>query len=178
MTAGPMSAEPTPAEPTPVSRTPEPTGEPTGEPAAPRWVWPAIVGVSLVWAAGLGTLAATRANEPTLNRVQFRRADAVVLLEVTGRTARGVRATVREAVPGGRGPVPAELRAGATITVAPFPDGAAAAGTVTAAPVRRVGRGWEVAEAPAGLPRLVYPGDWSGLKAAAAALSAGRDPYR
>ena len=165
-----MTGPPTTSSPT--------TGPPATPRPAPRWVWPAIVAVSLVWAAGLGTLAATRSNEPTLNRVQFRRADAVVLLEVTGRTARGVRARVREAVPGGRGPVPPELKAGATIAVAPFPDGAADVGTVTAAPVRRVGRGWEVAEAPAGLPRLVYPGDWSGLKAAAAALSAGRDPYR
>ncbi|NNJ27218.1 hypothetical protein [Alienimonas chondri] len=150
--------------------------------SALRWLWPAIIVVALVWAIALGTLAATRANPPTLNRVQFARADALALVEVRQYSRSGMRGEIKEAVPGGRGPVPAELETGSPVVILGFAEDLAETGTLAAAPVRRVGDGWEIAEAPEGLPRLVYPvanpGDWSDLKAAAAALSAGRDPYR
>ncbi len=178
MTAEPATADPVLVEPA--------TAEPaSGRPDTPRWAWPAIATIAVVWAALLGTLAATQSNEPTLNRVQFARADALALLEVLARSGDGVRAVVKEVVPGGRatgGTVAEELAAGATVTIARFPAGAATPGRLTAAPVRRIGRGWAVADPPDSLPRLVYslanPSDWSDLKAAAAALSAGRDPYR
>ena len=152
-------------------------------PSPRRWAWPAVVAAAVLWAAGLGTLAATDADEPTLNRAQLADADALVWGEVVGpavvgRGGGGVRVRVIEAVRAGAPSVPPELTPEATVTVAAFPEGATAAGTRAAIPVRRVGRGWAVAAAPGGVPRLVYRGDWSGLKAAAAALAVGRDPYR
>ena len=181
----PPRETPAPAPPPPGAET---TGAAAGETARTRrWVWPAILIVAAGWAVALGTLAATRGNPPTLNRAQFSRADALAWVRIVGPTGGGVRAVVREAVPAGRraglgGTVPPGLAAGATVTIAGFPQGAAAAGTQAAAPVRRVGRGWAVAEWPGGPPRLVNSpanaGDWADLKAAAAALAAGRDPYR
>ncbi|QDT15608.1 hypothetical protein CA12_16930 [Alienimonas californiensis] len=142
--------------------------------------------LAVVWAVALGALAWTKADEPTLNRVQFQRADAilhVVLLEsADGAGGRGVRATVIEAIAGGRGPVPTELTPDAEVTIRDFPPGVVKAGRRAAVPVRRVAGSWTVAAGPEGLPSLVYslsnPGDWSDLKAAAEALSAGRPPYR
>jgi len=166
-----------------------PSEAPPAAPSAPprRWLWPAIVAAAVVWAIALGGLAFTHSNEPTLNRVQFERADALVLVKVESRTGGVVRAVVRDAVPAGRlndrgAPVPEELAEGTTVTIANFPQDAATPGSLAAAPVRRIGGRWTVAEPPKGLPRLVYslsnPGDWSDLKAAAEAFSAGRDPYR
>ncbi|MFH5806026.1 hypothetical protein [Alienimonas sp. DA493] len=178
MSPAPERTAPTPTAPT--STVPAPS------PPSRRWVWPAVVLLAVVWAVALGTLAWTRADEPTLNRVQFQRADVVlhvVLLEpADGADRRGMRAMVIEAVPGGRGPVPTELTPDSEVTIRGFPPDVVEAGRRAAVPVRRVAGSWTVAAGPEGLPNLVYslsnPGDWSDLKAAAAALSAGRAPYR
>ena len=156
-----------------------------------RWVLPAVAGLAAVWAAGLGTLAATTADPPTLNRAQLSRADALVRAEVVDPGGEG-GATLRIETVLPLGGATADglaadgLAAGAEVRAARFPRGGAAAGSVAAVPVRRAGRGWEVAPAgvrdgdrrgePARGP--VYRGDWAELSAAAAELAAGRDPYR
>ncbi|MEM9701116.1 MAG: hypothetical protein AAF907_01580 [Planctomycetota bacterium] len=147
-----------------------------------RLLWPGAIGLAVVWAAALGTLAAVRSDPLTLNRVQFERAEAIVLLEVSAPTANGVRGVVNESIPAGGGAVPEELTEGAKIAIGAFPKEAAVEGFRAAVPVRRAGRSWEVAPPPERLPRLVYPvanpEDWSDLKAAAAALAAGEPAYR
>ena len=161
------------------------TGPPAAEPpavaspkSARRWVLPAAVAGAVVWAAGLGTLAATTANPPTLNREQLRRADALVWGEVRSVDGDAARVLVRDAAPAGAPAVPPGLAAGAAVTVRRFPRDAGAAGRVLAVPVRRVAGGWEVAGVSADLPRFVYAGDWDGLKAAAARVRRGDPAYR
>ena len=161
-------------------------------PAQPRyWVLPAVAGLAAVWAAALGTLAATTADPPTLNRAQLARADALVRAEVVDAGGQGAaKLRVKNILPlngaTADGLAADGLAAGAEVTAARFPRGGAAAGSVAAVPVRRAGRGWEVP--PAGVRDgerrgesvrgPVYRGDWAELSAAAAELAAGRDPYR
>ena len=156
-----------------------------------RWVLPAVAGLAAVWAAVLGTLAGTAANPPTLNRAQMARADALVRAVVVDSAGTGgASLRIKTVLPlngaTADGLAAAGLAAGAEVTAARFPRSGAAAGSVAAVPVRRVGRGWEVA--PAGVRDgdrrgesvggPVYRGDWAELSAAAAELAAGRDPYR
>ena len=157
-------------------------------PAQPeKWVLPAVAGLAAVWAAALGTLAATTADPPTLNRAQLARADALVRAVVVDPGGKGgTTLRVEDMLPlngaTAEGLAADGLAAGAEVTAARFPRGGAAAGSVAAVPVRRVGRGWEVA--PAGVRDgemvrgPVYRGDWAELSAAAAELAAGRGPYR
>ena len=137
----------------------------------------AAAAVAVVWAAGLGTLAATTANPATLNREQLRRADALIWAEVRSVKNDAARLLIREAAPAGAADVPGELAPGDEVTVRRFPAGAADAGDLRAVPVRRVGGDWEVAGLSESLPRFVYPGDWSELSAAAARLRRGGPTY-
>ena len=148
------------------------------DPRPRRWVLPAAVALVVVWAAGLGTLAATTANPPTLNREQVLRADALLWCELQSVEGGAARVRVDAVAPAGARVVPDGLAAGATLTVRRFPAGAAAAGESRAVPVRRAAGGWEVAGLSAGLPRFVYAGDWSELSAAAARVRGGTAAYR
>ena len=161
------------------------TGGPPGEPQDPggaekgtsrRWLLPAAVLLAVAWAAGLGTLAATTANPPTLNRAQLLRADALLWAEVRAVDDDTARLTVKEV--GFAGPAAAELAVGTGLTVRRFPAGAADAGELRAVPVRRVAGGWEVAASRDGLPRFVYAGGWPDLSAAAARVRRAEPAYR
>ena len=142
-----------------------------------RWALPAAAALAGLWAIGLGSLAATTANPPTLNAAQLDRADALVWGEVRSVRGDAAEIEVRDLAAAGPG-VAAALPAGATVTIRRFPPGAAAAGDVRAVPVRRVAGGWEVVELSDRLPRFVYAGDWSGLKAAADRVRRGGAAYR
>ena len=98
-----------------------------------RWVLPAVAGLAAVWAAALGTLAATTADPPTLNRAQLARADALVRAEVVDPGGKGgATLRVENVLPlngaTADGLAAAGLAAGAEVTAARFPRGGAAAG--------------------------------------------------
>ena len=150
----------------------------TDAPRSRRWVLPTAVALAAVWAAGLGTLAATTANPATLNREQLLRADALLWCDIESVDGDAARLRIEAVAPAGAAVVPDGLAAGATLTVRRFPRDAAAAGQSRAVPVRRAAGGWEVVGFSAGLPRFVYAGDWSELSAAAARVRGGAAAYR